>query len=164
MIDKVKLGYVLCPWCGQSMIPMIDREERKEYFLCGVCLARSPIVHAKNPEIPYVYYAWDGRETTAHDEAMTRYTPPLVPLTFDEATEDDYYLERKGDEDIDVALNQFATFTLEGSPRIEDYDFIAFTTHDEDNLKLMRRDYGKTWRCWARRPTDEERKAVPWIV
>lgn len=22
--------------------------------------------------------------------------------------------------------------------------------------------YGKTWRCWPRRPTDEERKAVEW--
>lgn len=23
-------------------------------------------------------------------------------------------------------------------------------------------DYGKTWRCWAYRPTDEQRKAVKW--
>ena len=22
--------------------------------------------------------------------------------------------------------------------------------------------YGKTWRCWTARPTDEQRKAVPW--
>ena len=25
------------------------------------------------------------------------------------------------------------------------------------------RDYGKTWRCWSSRPTDEQRKAVAWI-
>ena len=23
-------------------------------------------------------------------------------------------------------------------------------------------DYGKTWRCWTSRPTDEQRKAVKW--
>ena len=23
-------------------------------------------------------------------------------------------------------------------------------------------DYGKKWRCWTQRPTDEQRKAVPW--
>ena len=23
-------------------------------------------------------------------------------------------------------------------------------------------DYGKTWRCWTARPTDEQREAVPW--
>lgn len=24
------------------------------------------------------------------------------------------------------------------------------------------KDYGKTWRCWAEKPTDEERKAAEW--
>ena len=23
-------------------------------------------------------------------------------------------------------------------------------------------DYGKTWRCWTSRPTDEQREAEPW--
>ena len=23
-------------------------------------------------------------------------------------------------------------------------------------------DYGKTWRCWTARPTDEQREAIPW--
>lgn len=32
------------------------------------------------------------------------------------------------------------------------------------NLRMLRtiKDYGKTWRCWAEKPTDEERKAVEW--
>lgn len=28
--------------------------------------------------------------------------------------------------------------------------------------KLRWEDYGKTWRCWTARPTDEQRKAVKW--
>lgn len=42
-------------------------------------------------------------------------------------------------------------------------DCIHFITHSEDDVKLMRSDYGKTWRCWTRRPTDEERRAAAWI-
>lgn len=34
------------------------------------------------------------------------------------------------------------------------------------NVSAYRRDmadtYGKTWRCWAEKPTEEERKAAPW--
>lgn len=25
-------------------------------------------------------------------------------------------------------------------------------------------DYGKTWRCWTARPTDEQREATPWMI
>lgn len=25
-------------------------------------------------------------------------------------------------------------------------------------------DYGKTWRCWTSRPTDEQREAIPWMT
>ena len=31
-------------------------------------------------------------------------------------------------------------------------------------LRIVRKDdtYGKTWRCWSSKPTDEQRKAVKW--
>lgn len=84
------------------------------------------------------------------------------PLTWDEAIADDYYLERRGDEHVDVALNVLAASTDGPEPGLG--DCICFTTHSEDELKLMRYDYGKTWRCWSRRPTDEERSAAEWIT
>lgn len=31
-----------------------------------------------------------------------------------------------------------------------------------DDIFLWLSDHGKTWRCWANRPTDEERKAAEW--
>lgn len=85
---------------------------------------------------------------------LAEYEKPLVPLTWEEAMEDDYYLERMGDRYVDVALNELA---LDG-----DLGFIVFDTHEREEVKLMRVDYGKTWRCWPRRPTDEERKAAKW--
>lgn len=34
-------------------------------------------------------------------------------------------------------------------------------THDE-TIKFDNEYYGKTWRCWSSRPTDEQREATPW--
>lgn len=31
-----------------------------------------------------------------------------------------------------------------------------------DNYKLSCRSYGKRWRCWSSKPTDEQREAVKW--
>lgn len=32
----------------------------------------------------------------------------------------------------------------------------------EKSILLQKDDYGKTWRCWAEKPTEEERKAAEW--
>ena len=34
-------------------------------------------------------------------------------------------------------------------------------THDE-TIEFDNENYGKTWRCWSAKPTDEQREAVPW--
>lgn len=33
---------------------------------------------------------------------------------------------------------------------------------DEGFIFVVDSEYGKTWRCWTQRPTDEQRKATPW--
>ena len=33
---------------------------------------------------------------------------------------------------------------------------------EHSHLRYNRDNYGKTWRCWPRRPTEEERKAAEW--
>ena len=96
------------------------------------------------------------REMDAAVEAMF-----LKPLSWDEAMGDDAFLEIKDDEFIDAASNLFAYGTIDSS--LKD-GFIFYKTHDVDELKLLEIDYGKTWRCWARRPTDEERTAAVWEV
>ena len=37
-----------------------------------------------------------------------------------------------------------------------------FCSRDEVGMFLLD-SYGKTWRCWAEKPTDEERKAAEWL-
>ncbi len=40
--------------------------------------------------------------------------------------------------------------------------YIAFVDGNTDVYDLQAIDYGKCWRCWTSRPTDEQRKAVKW--
>ena len=40
--------------------------------------------------------------------------------------------------------------------------YIAFVDGSIDVYDLQAIDYGKCWRCWTSRPTDEQRKAVKW--
>lgn len=32
-----------------------------------------------------------------------------------------------------------------------------------ESCRFLLKGYGKTWRCWAKRPTEEERKAAEWL-
>ena len=44
-------------------------------------------------------------------------------------------------------------------------DFVTTCIPDNDGCyheSFRRTQYGKTWRCWATRPTDEEREAAAW--
>lgn len=41
-------------------------------------------------------------------------------------------------------------------------EFYILANGYRDIVKLEGDEYGKTWRCWTSRPTDEQRKAVKW--
>ena len=98
---------------------------------------------------------WQAAYEATQDEPAAS----VVPLTWEEAMGDDAFLEIKGDEFIDAALNLFACCTCGGV--VKD-GFVYYETHNTNELKLMECDYGKTWRCWPCRPTDEERFAAKW--
>ena len=42
------------------------------------------------------------------------------------------------------------------------YGYIAFVDGNTDVYDLEAIHYGKRWRCWTSRPTDEQRNAVKW--
>lgn len=86
---------------------------------------------------------------------LAEYDKPLVPLTFD-----------------DIASTIFCTpcwvETMTSMwPDVLDKDSVGFVGKLDNRGRrttryLMEAEYGKTWRCWSRRPTDEEIKAVKW--
>lgn len=44
----------------------------------------------------------------------------------------------------------------------EDDSFYVYYIGTDVGDRLETCDYGKTWRCWTARPTDEQREAIPW--
>lgn len=97
---------------------------------------------------------------TIHDEArkleaiLEEYEKPLVPLTLPEAagTNEVVWLEQKNGRVFVCDL----VYSCLGS-------LLEVYTIGNDDYGLKKEDdYGITWRCWSRKPTDEERKAAKW--
>lgn len=60
---------------------------------------------------------------------------------------------------LHIAKPTYYDFGLEDSEEEPIYLYYIgtdFFNHFDQNT------YGKTWRCWSSRPTDEQREAVPW--
>ena len=140
MTDKV-----LCPWCGNEMVLLefgFD-STNAAWLECVQCGAHSPMS-----------YDHDGTEVSAINAALAaalrRYEPPVRPLTLEElidSTDGPVYIESQKREDL---IGKFtAAVTCHR---------IIWSDGTESNLDR----YGKTWRCWPRKPTDEEREAAGW--
>ena len=153
MTDKV-----LCPWCGSEMTVEArghwshadDRE--REWNAWTQC---------NNEDCgSYGPYALDRpTEEEAINDALKRclrrYEPPIRPLTLEEVNALDltnlvWYEDMGG-----LAVCKFLHNT--GSDCYCIY-FIG------DNTPVIHESttYGKTWRCWPRKPTDAEREAAGW--
>ena len=81
------------------------------------------------------------------------------PMAWEDVIMSDSFLEVK-DEYVGAALLQCAFSHDEYCAD----DEVTFTTHLNDLKIYHRSEYGKSWRCWPRFPTDEERAAAKWEV
>ena len=139
---------VRCPWCGAEMEPnrisyksmLASSVDGMFWYSCD-CGAEAPRCNS---------------EESAYSAAMARYVEALKPLKLHEVTgsvEPCVFMELKGNEAIracDCVIScdlQCVEVSLIGSAR---------PSWMSINL------YGKKWRCWSRRPTDEERAGVAW--
>lgn len=146
MTDKV-----LCPGCGEEMQiqgPFFHRKNYSGFFHCESCGWESPTGFGDTKK---------EAEENARQAALRRYEPPIRPMTLEELEADSYcypcWIE-------DVIYRPLF-------PEVLDKDSTGyFGKIDAANHKMvdyfMPKEYGKTWRCWPRRPTDEEREAAGW--
>lgn len=137
-----------CPWCGKEMEP--DRSYksilapgvgRMFWYSCYPCGSVSP--RCDSPEAAYA-------------AAMTRYDEPLKPLKLHEVTgseEPCVYLESRRYPPIKACDCVI-------SADCRNVDVMMIGTQDPWAVPIS--EYGRSWRCWARRPTDEERASTPW--
>lgn len=142
MTDKI-----LCPWCGAEMYPSATAECLKtEWRACYIC-----------PDDPYVSSPEVGGFKTVEEAlgaakaaALRRYTPLLKPMTLEEVDEH-------------VRSNDANPLWIEDKTGYPSDEWIlAATVWQMCKIMRNRDEYGKTWRCWERKPTDEERSAAEW--
>lgn len=145
-----------CPYCGMPMCGY-----SREYGLariqvkctnCGACGPTAEI--GRRQPWNYTRERLKAEEDKADEAAMRR--PLQKPLTLCE-------LSALIDTDDDVVTwcescidaHAYANIWYQGKCIDRDGDTL--------DVRLMAFDaYNKTWRCWATRPTDEEREAAPW--
>ncbi len=150
-----------CPYCGAEMTLENNEdvlfglfgEEKMYWYQCNTpsCGIHSPVNHTKV-----------GAYRAA---AMARWQKPNRVLTLEEVlvtAYDEYNTEQE------------TVMYLEDREEYEGYAIV--TDLEADGSKILfefsgigggvkhnEKDYGSIWRCWLRKPTKEESKAVAWL-
>ena len=94
---------------------------------------------------------------------LRRDTPPIKPMTLEEAIDASaVWIELLTNEPENDLKPSLFGWRNEGR-------WVVFLERpgedDDDGGKIVGYnplDYGSTWRCWSRKPTDEERSAAEW--
>lgn len=130
---------VYCPWCGQIMELEHCGTDEDESFVyeCPDCAARSPISYSAE---------------SALATALAR--PLQKPLTLEEACESDYvFCEFRDEGDVIPAKLYHANLRT-------NIPYIMHELLGQEECYSEEKNYGRTWRCWATKPSDEEREAA----
>ena len=140
-----------CPYCGSPMykriIPFVDGAWGGKYD-CGnsKCGISSPYVESYNQ---------NECRKLAYEAALKRpLQKPIPPLEiFQNHYQIPCWLERRGEIRI--------------SPEVLDKDSVGYFGKIDSRIwidykKMKPEEYGKTWRCWRTRPTNEELEAAAW--
>lgn len=141
------MNKVLCPYCGREMELETDSlfdvgscgEDDFYYYECPDCAAHSPCA---------------GTNEQAYANAMRR--PLQRPLTLEEAKEQ---------VSVWIEYSEKVKFVKRAEPALyvcSDDSKSCFDEGFSEQFRLANKDYGEMWRCWATKPSDEEREAAKW--
>jgi len=143
MTDKI-----ICPWCGAEMHHCgIKRTyEWEGHEMCGKCGATSPKRWA---------ISQDAVRTQSEAAALSLFTPPIKPMTLEEVWKEEDPVWVEGKNGALYIGDFYASMSAKNGWDVQ--------TLGSVKPRLMLEDYyGKTWRCWERKPTDDERSAAGW--
>jgi len=128
-----------------------DMVRGMDFMVCPKCFSRSPAIYTADGQ-------WDGKQAEAYAAAMQRYAEKNQVLTMEE-------VESWGNKE---ALPIWLEFRCMGGTT----QLVAslYGGMSADGIHLYdqgwrahpRGGYGKRFRIWSVRPTDEERAGVPW--
>jgi hypothetical protein len=140
---KAMLAY-RAPECPFSVKEETPREKLVE-ILEGLVIVEAYGVYLSKREI----YGQIADQLIAHGVTVKEPQKPLKRGQLE--NKGFFFLERKEEEEVYPVV-------LKEGWEVYYVDFVgtdSLVQHDKA-------DYGKTWRCWAEKPTEEERKAAEW--
>lgn len=145
-----------CPYCGAIM--SFEADSCHVWMKCPFCLSNSQKAEkpdVQNGDFSAIGWAvyWAKCEEIAKEAAMRR--PLQEPL----AKEDLLHMIGPGDEIVTYCEAKGADRTY---ANIWTGDLVIDVVGYEHKNHVCFENYGKTWRAWATRPTEEERAAAPW--
>lgn len=128
-----------CPGCGRKMV--LREDFHKFFFVCLDCGWKSP---------------YGQNEKEGLDLALKRVEPKNRVLTLEEV---DAHCEGGADAaplwvEFDGGTNGWVLIAPVRETRKMDFVSKLLVT-----MGIL---YGKEWRCWLRKPTEEERRETPW--
>lgn len=113
------------------------------------CEAEGPLIYGKESE----QEAFDS----AYAAALRRYEPPVKPLTLEEIKSKYTGI----DEGVAVLVEEkFGALWWAILDRLNNKIIAVWNGCGAENFHEDT--YGKIWRCWPRKPTEQERKEVKW--
>lgn len=133
-----------CPWCGNKMDDRTSTMTSSCYFICQNCRAASPIA-----------YTYDA----AYAAAVKRAETENRVLTLDEIKQ--IYSTNKNHAWPYDTPPYFFFEAIHGKQTWYPWSYVIDML-EGDFMDCTEFNYGITWRCWLRKPTDEERAAAPW--
>lgn len=122
-----------CPYCGHKMVHQYVYGDH--FFRCPKCRSKAPD---------------RGTEAEAYEAAMQRWQEPNRVLTLSELNAHNGFVWCEDREN--------ANYSLPG--HVENGGLYVAVV--PPSWQESQGGYGGHWRCWLRKPTAEEREAVPW--
>lgn len=161
-----------CPYCGDRMkihvLPHTTEQEQKffsAWYQCVSCKSTSP--RFKFP----ISCATSEIKKATLEVALYRVEPKNRVLTLEEVKNAEmdtfhnvmHWLELKQPEDSEIRYGVLgASMFLFDEKKEDDLDVIFTAAGMGEECRMKQKEYCKYWRCWLRKPTNEEMEGTPW--
>lgn len=159
-----------CPYCGDRMeIHVRPHTTEQEFFSawyqCVTCESRSPriefIGNTSQTKIEERLQAAASRRAEPKNHVLTLEEVKNAEMdTFHNVM---HWLELKQPEDSEIRYGVLGASMFLFDEKIEDDLDVIFTAAGMgEECRMKQKEYCKYWRCWLRKPTEEEMEGTQW--
>lgn len=139
-----------CPYCGAEML------DDSYTWTCPKCYSNSPVVIWDEEKVKGM--TEEEKMAYAREAALHRAEQEMRPLTLEEVKS--HCAKGQDAKPLYIEFSRRTTLSrwILVAPNIECNEPATVTRY----LDIWEQDYGKTWRCWPRKPTPEQMAEAKW--